>query len=312
MNSNETNSTNQEPLLFQKNVENVTLGSFGFLFIVGTVLNAATIGVILHFPRLRQKSFNLLIVYLATVDFISCLITAPGNLLMTALYIYPYPVLFCRVVVVLHNFSGISSVTVMTEIAVLRVICILRNGRAYQNRFKYLIFTNIVVITIISVSRVLFVESNICRSLTSPKKLWLIINLLMISLFGIILCTTYAWIAWYAKTRARQILRERRAGRLPGNWYDIATIKTCVATIASFLLCWLPLFVYGVVVYSYSLQVHYSHYNLCVSFAMLSHVGNPVIVFCTSKDFRKHVLTIYNKICRRKVRRRIIPIDVVV
>ena len=304
------NSTNEEPLFFQNNIKNATLGSFGFLFVVGTVLNMATIGVILHFPRLRKKPFNLLLVYLATIDFISCLITAPANILMTAVFLYPYPVLFCRAVVVLHNFSGISSVTGMAEIAVLRVICILRNGQAYQSRFKYIIFTNIVVVTVFSFSRVLFVESNICRSLTSQKKVWLIINLSMISIFGVILCTTYAWIAWYTKTRARRILPERRAGRLPGDRYDIATIKTCVATVASFLLCYLPLFVYGLVVYSYSLPVHYSHYNLCVSFGMLCHVGNPVIIFCTSKDFRKHGITLYNKIFRRRVHRRIIPIDI--
>ena len=309
MNSNETDSSNQQPLL--TNVQNVTLGLFGFLFIVGTILNAATIGVILHFQHVRQKAFNLLLVYLAIVDFISCLITAPGNLLMTALYTQPYPVVFCKVVVVLHSFCGISSITVMAEIAVLRVICVLRNVKVNQNKLKYVIFINFAVITIISVSRVLFAGGNVCGSLTSRTKVWLLINLLIISSCGAILCITYAWIAWHTKVRARHIPPERRAGRLPCDRYDIATIKTCVVTVASFLLCYLPLFVYGVVVYCYSLSVHASYYNLCISFVMLSHVGNPVIIFCTSKFFRKHVLKVYNKTCRHRFHRRIIPIDVV-
>ena len=313
MTLNETKPTSQTQLLFQTNVvENVTLGSFGFLCIVGSVLNAATIGVILHYRHLRQKPFNLLLVYLAIIDFISCFISAPANLLMTALYTQPYPVVFCKVVVFLHNFCGISSMTVMAEIAVLRVICVLRNERANQNKFKYVIFTNIAVITIISVARVLFSGGNVCGSLTSRTKVWLIINLLIISSHGVILCITYAWIGWYTRTRARRIIApERREGRLPGDRYDIATIKTCVATVASFLLCHLPLLIYGVLVYCYSLHFHFSHYNLCISFLMLNHVGNPVIIFCTSKDFRKHIFLSFNNICRHRVHRRIVPIDVV-
>ena len=311
MDLNETNSTNQDPLLWQKNIEYATFGLFTFLFIVGTVLNATTIGVILQFRQLRQKSFNLLLVYLAVVDIVSCLITAPGNLLMLALFTQPYPVAFCRIVVVLHNFSGISSITGMAEIAVLRVICILRNVKAIHKILKNIIFANIVIIPIISVSRVLFAGGHVCGSLTSRRKRWVTIDFSIISSYGVILFTTYAWIAWYVKIRAKQIPPERRAGRLPGGRYDIATIKTCVVNITSYLLSHLPLVVYGVVVYCLSLPIHRVHYNLCIAFAMLRHVGNPVIIFCTSKDFRKHFRKSYNKICRSRRRRRIIPIDVV-
>ena len=97
-----------------------------------------------------------------------------------------------------------------------------------------------------------------------------------------------------------------------GNRYDHATIWTCVVITVVYLLCHLPYIVYGVLVNLHILPVNIVHYGFYFVFNMFSQAGNPIIMFCTASEFRKHVLMFMRHLSRRWCRtRRIVPVGVV-
>ena len=285
----------------QKDIEIAILVVYFFIFVLGTVFNTIAIGVILFHRRLRQNPFNLLIVNLISIDFISCFVTVPTAWMYVYLYddicstssVYE-PRRICRVTGFLLNFSGISSLTIMCEIALLRVKCLLKkdNTKMSYQVIIIVILTNTMVIPIISFLKTSCTKTSFCRTMNAPKKPWIWINITIVFFFGLIICSSYAWIAWYAKKQTKRIAREGR-GRVHGDRNDIATIKTCLVTVTFFLVCHIGLFIHVfIAMYSHHV-ITGQHYKLVIAFLMVTHVGNPVILLCTSKAFRKAALTLF-------------------
>lgn len=279
-----------------KYLEFATLGLYLFIFISGTFTNVVTICVILSTRMFRRMPFNILILYQTFMDLVACFLTTSVSFLWLHFSISSkFKTLadgICPVMVFLVNFGKISSLAGMSEIAVMRLICVLTNvnmnGVVVARIIKIVVLTNVVILTAFSVFRTLSDELNICTELPLAS-LW--INITIIVLFFLIIITTYFWIAWKTKQQRRRIDQQRRRiRRILVERYDIATLITCVTIVAVFALFHLPLIVYGLVISKKFLPFHVTDYAFFSAFCWFSNVINPVIMFCTAKDFRQHVL----------------------
>ena len=136
-----------------------------FLFLLasflGTIFNTIVILVTIRFPRLRRSPYNVLVLNLATVDLLSSLISAPGGFALIQIFLVTktHQNTFCAVLVFLHNLSQWSSLTIMSEIAVFRVIWIsscLNIRRFLTKRFLHkVIVVSTVIVIMFSLFRVL-------------------------------------------------------------------------------------------------------------------------------------------------------------
>ena len=191
----------------------------------------------------------------------------------------------------------------MSEIAIIRLISVStnanRNGVVFARMIKTVVLTNVVILTVFAVYRTLNNKVNICTK--SPvSSFW--INVTIILLFSLIIITTYAWIAWKIKQHRRRINQRRRLIFIQR--YDIATLITCVTIVAVFALFHLPIIVYGFVISKKFLPVNVTDYAFFSSFCWFSNVINPVVMFCTAKDFRQHVLLRFGCVracCHREI-----------
>ena len=297
------------------------LALYLIISISGTVTNASAIGIMVYHRRLRQVPFNLLVIYLAIVDLISCCLSAPTSFsFMFVLSVYRFRfVALCQANILLHNFSKLSSLTVMSEMAIMRVLILSRNGDYNRRVFKLIILATAVVLFAISVLRSFPGETNICNNTSSPD-LFLWINITILLSLALILCLTYGWIGWYTSKKARELepVRQARLGPGPGprhahgvQRFDVATIRACTSIVACYVLCHLPYFVYGIVTTLKSLHVDTKEYAFYYLFILFSNVGNPIILYFTSKDFKKYVLRslyLVRRRRRRRLRRRIVPV----
>ena len=288
-----------------------------FLFLLasflGAIFNTIVILVTIRFPRLRRSPYNVLVLNLATVDLLSSLISTGRICFDSNIFLVTktHQNTFCTVLVFLHNLSQWISLTIMSEIAVFRVIWIssyLNTRRFLTKRFLHkVIAVSTVIVIMFSLFRVLG-KYNICRSLTDPSSHTLI-NSCIVLIYMFIIGSTHIWVAWYINKRTEQITEAIRTKRIPDNRYNIATIRTCVLIAAFFAICHLPYISYSVLVMKNLIDSSFPSYIIYYVFTIFVHVGNPVIMFCTSADFKHQVMKYFNF---HKRNRRVEPIDVVV
>ena len=282
-------------------LESTVRALYLFICISGTITNTTTIGVILSFRSFRQRAFNVLILYLTIVDFVACLLTS--SVTYSWLYLLKFSPStsltndICQIMVFLVNFSKISSLTGMTEIAILRLICVSSkmniNGTVFKRGIIGIVLTNFVTLVPFSAYRTSNNKVNICTH--SPvSSLW--INISIILLFAVAIITTYAWIAWKTRQHFRRVRPAGRLERFTIERYDIATIITCISVVVVFVLCHLPVIIYGIVISKTSLPVSVSEYTFYSAFCWGSNIANPIVMFCTCKDFRQHVLMKFDRL----------------
>ena len=99
------------------------------------------------------------------------------------------------------------------------------------------------------------------------------------------------------KTRTGKVaaLKNARAVR-----YEIATIRTCIVIIVAFVICYLPFLVYAVILNKYGLSIDLVEMLFYYQFSFISQAGNPIIMFATCTEFRKHVLEFVRRFLRQK------------
>ena len=296
------NETTESDKTLNVYLESAEFVFYAFIAVSGALTNSLAIGVILYHRHLRAMIFNLLIVYLAFVDFITCFISSFTTYWYSYVQFNSYSEsvvnAVCLINVFIVNFSKLSSLTAMSEMAVLRVIGISRNADINQTLSRrgltIMIFTNITGLILLSIYRT-FVAENICSNPTS-KHLWT--NMTLASSFALLICVTYACIALYTKRKARKIAPERQGVRS----YVIATTKTCLAISVCFIIFHLPFITYIVLVKRNVIVFDENHYTFPLGFIMFSSIGNPIVMYCTCTEFRKHVLlsfTSARRACKR-------------
>ena len=297
---------------YQKRLAYATSFLFLLASVLGAIFNTIVILVTIRFRRLRSSPYNVLVLNLATVDLLASLISAPGGFALIQVFLVTktHQNTLCTVLVFLHNLSVWSSLTIMSEIAVFRVVSIsscINARRVLTKRFLHkTVAVSSVIVILFSLFRVLG-KYNVCRSLPHPS-LYVLINSCILIIFIFIIGSTHAWIAWYINKRTKQIAEAIRTRRIPDNRYSIATIRACVLIAVLFAICHFPYISYLILVMENVIDSSFPSYVIYYVFTIFVHVGNPVIMFCTSSDFKHHVRK-YFKLHKRN--RRVHPVDVV-
>ncbi len=223
-------------------------------FIIGTASNIITIGVLLYYRQLRRMPFNVLVVYRAILDLTTCCVSVPaiyGSLLLYTLNGNSQSeasVRLCLLSVFMINFCMLSSVAVMIEMAVLRVICVSRRLSAESLLTKtvlvVIISSNSVVMGLYTIYRTIS-GHNVCNLIAraNSPELFIWTNTGVALSYAAIICGMYAWIAYYTRVNANRLAVARH------NRYDIATYRSCILIVFLHVSCYLP-FV------SYCIRVH--------------------------------------------------------
>ena len=281
--------------------------SLASVVMIGTMGNVLSLSVILFYRRLRLRPFNIITMFLIVVDLMSCSIVTPLALTFVFIYLRDNTVnkTICLITLFLNNIGKLGSLMTMSEIAILRVINLSNNVYAK----KFVSKTSMAIIMIFNTTVVpvwaawkSFFKLDYCDAIQSrslepqfgPAVEW--------CSFIAIIASTYILIACYTKRRAGQ-LAAQRDGR--GDRYDIATIRTCIVIIAAFVLCHLPFLVYAALINEHVLRVDLVEIAFYFHFHLFSQAGNPIIMFCTCREFRKHVLMfvrfLFRRLCQRNV-----------
>ncbi len=285
---------------------NVLFALVAIVFIIGTTGNAISLSVILYYRRLRLRPFNIILMFLIVIDLISCSISILFQLTLVLFYVRNIPVnkIVCQISLFLISLGKFGSLMTMGEIAILRVIY-LSNRTCAKKLVSKTSMTMIIILNIIVVpgwaAWKSFYHLDFCDAIgsqikteVSPAIEWCVFTPI------IVLC--YTGIACYTKTRAGQPGVQRTDRRVR---YDIATIRTCIVIIFAFLICHLPFIVYIVVKSIKHVQsIDILEYTFYYQFHFFSQAGNPIIMFVTCQEFRKHVLMFLRFLFRRRCRQK--------
>ncbi len=272
--------------------KNAVFISLAIIVIVGTLSNALSLSVILFYRRLRLKPFNIILMFLNVIDLISCLNSAPALFALTLIYVRTNFVnySFCQMSMLFHNVGKFGSLIIMSEIAVLRVINLSNKPSAKKllskNPMLIIITFSIIAIFGWAIWKT-FIYNNICFAIKSSTTLSKIAPSAMWFSCLAIVVSCYTFIACYAKIRVGQLAVPRNE---QGERYDIATIRTCVVIIAVFVLCHIPLLIYNLPLHEPITSIDIFQFTFYFQCQLFSQASNPLIVFCTCTEFRKHVL----------------------
>ena len=284
-------------------------------FFIGTISNIVVIGVVLHYRQLRRMPFNVLIIYRAMLDLATCCVSVPATYTSFTLKMHnkvSTSLGFCLLAVVMHNFCILSSFAVMIEIAILRVISVTRRLPSTELLTKtvlaVIISVNNVVIGLASLFRAFSTRLNICKARESlnSTEIFLWINTCILASYTSIICGSYAYIACYTKAYAGRFPVIRR------NRYDIATYRSCILIVLFHVVCHIPYSLYIVHINKHHDAVDVPNYLFYFGFSMLSHAGNPFLLFASTQKFRSFVLKVFRniRVPPRLFRRRVAPMHV--
>ena len=286
--------------------QNAVFTSLSMVIILGTTGNVLSLSVILFYRRLRLRPFNIIAMFMIVADLISCSVVAPFILTLVLLYIRDNAVNqpICLTGSFFNPLSKLGSLITMTEIAILRVINLSNSVWARRlvskTSMAVIIIFNIIVIPGWATWKTFF-YLDFCGGLQSqslepqfgPAAEWCFVFLIIFS--------CYTGIACYTKTRAGRVAGQRneRCYR-----YDIATIRTCIVIIVVFVACHFPFLIYLVLLNGNVLSIDLVEIVFYYHFHLFSQAGNPIIMFVTSSEFRKHVLMfvrrfLFRKLCKR-------------
>ena len=305
------NRGSERSYVYQRYLASFTSAMFVIISILGTVLNTGVVVVILRYRRLRRIRFNYIVVNLATVDLISCLVSAltAYSLLQEFIATGNLQNSTCYFIVWLQHFSKWTSLTIMAEQGIIRVIylsCARNNNFAHQRISKdqtiVIIAGHTLATLVFSAFRILL-KYNVCNRDKYGLEYYLINNTCLLLIFCS-LCITGAFISRKSRNitavlKKRLFLRRR----LRRHRYDLSTFRTCMCIVTFYMLCHLPYITYGFVLLGSTYEDDFFMYAFTYVITMLSFVVNPILLFITSKEFRIHALMCTNiqQLCRQRV-----------
>ena len=280
--------------------------AYVLIFILGTCFNAVAIFVPLRNPHLRGNPFNILIINMAVVDMISCL-SLPLNVYIIPYYLATGSVrnLPCYILVCVRSYTGLMYFSIATEMAIIRAVGISCNSFSRLRLSKYFLAAMIVShsLAALLLTTYLALKQNLCSGfrdfgvhsvdLNSDETSYVFINAGAVVILFVIICSCYACIALLTHTNALNMANVTRNNSSINSHitkHNLSTIQSCVLTVTWYMLCHLPLIICVILIQNVPLSRTYI--TLCSFFALVSprHLGNPVILFWSSKDFRKHVM----------------------
>ncbi len=296
--------------------ENAVFTILAVVIIIGTIGNTLSLSVILFYRRLRLRPFNIIAIFLIVQDLISCSIAAPVLLAFALVYVRANIVNqpLCLITLFLHHVSKSGSMITMSEIAILRVIKISNRVSAKKLLSKaslvMIITINIITVHAWAIWKTFF-QFNACvatktRSIEPIKFDPIVIWCSNITVIAV----CYTGIACYTKTRAGQLAAAMNNERR--NLYDIATVLTCIVIIVASTACHIPFIIYIALLIKQVLSVGIVEFTFYFQFHFFSQAGNPIIMFCTCREFRKHVLMFVRFLFRRWSKRRVVVPVVIV
>ncbi len=299
---NKSDMEDDLPLVNTSDFQYAVLTLLAVVFIIGTIGNGLSLSVILFYRRLRLRSFNIITMFLIVQDLISCSIVASVLLMFVLVYVR-YNVInliICRISFVLQHLNKFGSLMTMAEIAILRVISLSNNvcARKLLSKTAMAIMIAFNIIVMLGWATLTFSHDNICDEMKSQgidpsNKLRVVV---IWAPFIIVVVSCYTGIACYTKIKAGRLASRRNAR---GVRYDIATIRTCTVIIIAFVVCHLPFLAYVVLASKYVSSVNLVDFIFYFEFHLFSQAGNPIIMFCTCSEFRKHVLMFIRFLFRR-------------
>ncbi len=280
-------------------LQNAVFSLMAIVIFIGTTGNVLSLSVILY-RRLRLRPFNIIVTFLVVEDLITCCIVAPLLLTNALLYVQDNAVntTVCRISFSLTLLSKIGSLMTMGEIAILRVINLSNSVCARKLLSKtsmaIIITFNIVVLHAWIIST--FFDIGICDAMESQSIEPKIGAAVMLCSFITVIVSCYTGIACYTKTRVGQLAVQRNER---GVRYDIATIRTCIVISVAFFVFHLPFIIYVVLLNKDVLSINVVEFTFYFQLHLFSQAGNPIIMFCTCREFRKHVLMFVRRRCKR-------------
>ncbi len=269
---------------------------------VGTIGNSISLSVFLYYRRLRKRPFNIIIIFLTVEDLISCAILTPVLIKFVLVNMSTGTVntTLCLMSVYLWRVGKFGSIFALVEIAIIRLLIVF--NRTFTQRLlskgliSFIITFNVIVVQVAGIWRS-FISWNFCDIILTPRSSIIGTMTTAIAIFSImILC--YSGIACYTKKKFNHLPNARNDRR---DRYDFATIQTCVVVTIAFVVFHLPLFVYCIINMNIS-SLNIMDFIFYGVFNLFSPAGNPIIMFCTCTEFRKHVFMfmrmLFRKMCR--------------
>ena len=285
--------------------------------IIGTIGNTLSLSVISFYRRLRLRPFNIIAISLIVQDLISCSIAAPALLTFALVYVRANTVNqpLCLITLFLHHASKSGSMITMSEIAILRIFKVSNRASAKKLLSKASMATIITCNTVTVYAWAIwksFFQFNACVATKTQSIEPLKLDPIVIWCSYItVIVVCYTGIAYYAKTQVGQVAAEMNNERR--NRYDIATIRTCIVIIIVSTACHIPFIIYIALLIKHVLSVDIVEFTFYFQFHFFSQAGNPIIMFCTCSEFRKHVLMFIRFLFRRwSKRNRVVDVPAVV
>ncbi len=287
-------------VISKRDFQNTVFAILGMIIFIGTIGNTLTLSVIVFYRNLLSKPFNILAVLMIVADLITCSVGAP--LLMSLIIIYARNNVFsntlCLISLFVNNLCKTTSLITMSETAILRAIHLSNKTRANMSKTTILkiIVINIIVVPLWAAVRS-FTFADICDGIQSQSLEPQIGPAVEWCSAVIIIASCYCGIACYVKTRAGKIARQRNARAVR---YDIATIRTCIIIIVAFFLSHIPFVVYAVLSNMHILPIDLVEVLFFLQLSFLSQAGNPIIMFATCKELRKHMCMFVRQFSRKR------------
>ena len=187
----------------------------------------------------------------------------------------------------------------MGEIAILRVINLSNNIYARKlvskTSITVIIIFNIIVIQVWAACVSLF-SLDLCDVVKLQSIKPRFSRAIEWCIFIPVIVACYTGIASYTKTRVGELAVQRNPRVVR---YDIASIRTCIIIMVAFVICHLPFIVRVTMLHKYALSIDIVELSFYFQFNLFSQAGNPLIMFCTCMEFRKHVLMFVRFLFRR-------------
>ena len=277
----------------------VASAAYILISVLGTFFNVVAVVVPLRYRHLRHNPFNILIINMAVVDLICCL-----SLPLNACVILGYQTtgslanLGCYASAFVRYFTKLMYFAILSEMAVIRAVCISCSGLYRIRLSKRFLASLIALHTTVALAFTTYrnLNNNICHGFDSIHTNYIWINTGLTVTLLVILCAGYACILLVTCRHAASMSKVTDSADSHWSKHNLATIRTSVLIVTWYMLCHIPFFLLIVLVATDVVLISFITYSSFFVFVSLSHIANPVILFCSSKDFRKHVILAFKRV----------------